>query len=69
MRKEDRQLTTAFFETLNKWDSEDAEILFAIMLRRRRSPLGRLATFGCVPGLGALGVWGRGGRDSDSLFT
>lgn len=63
---------TAFFETLDRWDSEDAE-MFLVMLRRRGrpSPIGRLARFGCVRGLGALGVWGCGGRAArpSSLFT
>jgi hypothetical protein len=60
----------AFFDTLEKWDSEDAELFLVILLRRGRpSSIGRLARFGCVRGLGALGVWGRGGQVSGSLFT
>jgi hypothetical protein len=64
---------TAFFETLEKWYSEDADVFLAQMMwrRNRRSPVGRLAGFGCVRGLGSLGVWGCGGQAarSSSLFT
>ncbi|MCI0453175.1 MAG: hypothetical protein L0Z51_12460 [Candidatus Latescibacteria bacterium] len=61
----------AFFETLGKWDSEDAELFLAqVMWRRnRRSPVGQLARFGCVRGLGALGVWGCGGREVRSAVS
>lgn len=64
----------AFFETLDKWDSEDVDLLmwrFNAMRRRRPFSIGRLASFGVVRGLGALGVWGCGGQAarSSSLFT
>ena len=63
---------TAFFDALQKWcEAEDAKLFFAqMMLRRRPSPIGRLAPFGCVNGLGALGAWGcGGGGNGSSLFT
>jgi hypothetical protein len=65
-------MLAAFFEKLDQWDqAEDAELFLVMMLRRQRpSSLGRLAPFGCVPGLGALGVWGCGGPGKrPSLFT
>jgi hypothetical protein len=64
----------AFFETLDRWDSEDVDLLmsrFNAMRRRRPSSIGRLAPFGVVRGLGALGVWGCGGQAArpSALFT
>lgn len=65
---------TAFFDVLAGWQAEeDADSFMArfnVILRQRPSSIGRLAGFGCVRGLGALGVWGCGGPGKlPSLFT
>ena len=74
MQREDKLIVTAFFETLDKWESEDVDLLmwrFNVMQRRRPSSIGRPAPFRCVLVLGALGVWGCGGQAArpSSLFT